>query len=71
MNDAPRSNAVGSAEELAARIERMATAIIDDAKKRDAERRRRNAEEMEKMKRWPTDDPPIASSASQPSGRAK
>lgn len=71
MNDTQRTNAAGTADERAARIERMAATIIDDAKKRDAERRRRNDAEIEKLKRWLDDGPQMSASAAQPSGRAK
>jgi hypothetical protein len=45
------TNTIDSADARAGRIERMANAIIDDARKRDAERRRRNELEMDKLKR--------------------
>jgi hypothetical protein len=45
------NTANGSADKRATKIERMANAIIDDARKRDAERRRRNEWEMAKLKR--------------------
>ena len=62
MDDRSTNNAVGSADARAARIARMADAIIADAKKRDAERLHRNEMEMEKFKRW------YATSAEQPAG---
>lgn len=45
-NNEPRS-----AQERATNIERMANAIIEDTRKRDAERHRRNELEMDKLKR--------------------
>jgi hypothetical protein len=71
MNDTQKTDAVGSAEERAARIERMATAIIDDAKQRTTERHRRNDAEMEKLKRWLASKPRTTPSGSQSDGRAK
>jgi len=43
-----------TAEERAAKIDALANTIINDAKKRDAERRQRNDEQMEHFKRWLT-----------------
>lgn len=40
------------AAERAAYIDRLANAIIDDAQKRDMERRRNNEKEMKKLTRW-------------------
>jgi hypothetical protein len=39
-----------TADERAAKIEALANTIINDAKRRDAERRQRNEAEMEKLK---------------------
>ena len=51
-----------TADERAAKIEALANSIINDAKRRDAERRQRNDEQMEKMKHW------FATRAEQPAG---
>ena len=55
-----------TAEERAARIDALANTIINDAKRRDAERRQRNDEQMEHFKRWLANGPELPPSGSQP-----
>ena len=57
-----------TADERAAKIEALANSIINDAKRRDSERRQRNDLEMEKLKRWLASKSKITPSVSQPVG---
>lgn len=55
-----------TADERAAKIDALANSIINDAKRRDAERRQRNDEQMEHFKRWLASKSKMTPSGSQP-----
>lgn len=66
MNKTPRKDETDSADERAAKIDRLARPIIEAAQKRETVRRRHIENEMEKLKRVLNDDPDAPLTGSKP-----